>query len=160
VERAQEREALAAMGIPLAQGFALARPRRELEAGLRLPAAPPAGQGVHALVQRESTVVTPAHVPQAVANPGALPGSGAALVSDDDGRPVGLLVRGVDGAWRLKRDLLCAEPDEPAAPVARRGMARAPEDRFDPIVCVDETGRHIGLIAMDDLVQELIRAAD
>jgi EAL domain-containing protein (putative c-di-GMP-specific phosphodiesterase class I) len=159
VERAQEREVLAALGIPLAQGFALARPDREVQAGLRLPAAPPRGDGVHAVLQREAMVVTPAHVPQVVANPGALPGRSAAVVVDDDGRPVGLLVRGPDGSWRIKREMLVVEPEEPAAPVARRGMARAPEDRFDPIVCCDETGRHMGLIAVDELVQELTRAA-
>jgi hypothetical protein len=159
VERAQEREALAALGVPLAQGFALARPGRELHAGLRLPASPPRGDGVHALLQRDATVVLPAHVPQVVANPGALPGSRDAVVVDDDGVPVGLLVRGHDGAWRIKRELLCVAPLEPAAAVAQRGMARPAEDRFDPIVSCDEDGRYLGLLAVEALVGELTRAA-
>jgi EAL domain-containing protein (putative c-di-GMP-specific phosphodiesterase class I) len=158
VERRQEREALAALGVPLAQGFALARPERELHAGLRLPASAPRGEGVHAL-QREATVVMPSHVPQVVANRGALPGSSSAVVVDDDGRPVGLLVRGMDGGWTIKRKLLCVDSGEPVAPVAQRGMARLPEDRFDPIVSCDETGRYMGLIAVDELVQQLTRAA-
>ena len=158
VERSQERETLAALGVPLAQGFALARPERELHAGLRLPAALPRGEGVYA-VQREATVVMPAHVPQMMGNRGALPGSSSAVVVDDDGRPVGLLVRGHDGAWRVKRKLLCVDPMDPVAEVAQRGMTRPPEDRFDPIVSCDETGRYMGLIAVDELVQELSRAA-
>jgi EAL domain-containing protein (putative c-di-GMP-specific phosphodiesterase class I) len=159
VERAQEREALAALGVPLAQGFALARPGRELHAGLRLPASPPRGDGVHALLQRDATVVLPAHVPQVVANPGALPGSRDAVVVDDDGVPVGLLVRGHDGGWRIKREFLCVAPLEPAAAVAQRGMARPAEDRFDPIVTCDEDGRYLGLLAVEALVGELTRAA-
>jgi hypothetical protein len=111
------------------------------------------------VVQREATVVMPAHVPQVLGNRGALPGSTAAVVVDDDGRPVGLLVRGPDGAWQIKRRLLCVEPVDPVAAVAHRGMARPPEDRFDPIVACDETGRYMGLIAVDELVQELARSA-
>jgi EAL domain-containing protein (putative c-di-GMP-specific phosphodiesterase class I) len=158
VERRQERELLAELGIPLAQGFALARPERELQAGLRLPAAPQRGESVYAL-QREATVVMPSHVPQTVANRGALPGSSAAVVVDDDGRPFGLLVRAMDGAWALKRRPLCVDSGEPVAPVAQRAMARPPEERFDPIVSCDETGRYMGLIAVEELVQQLSRAA-
>jgi hypothetical protein len=80
-------------------------------------------------------------------------------VVDDDGRPVGLLVRGPEGAWRIKRKLLCVETGEPAALVAQHGMTRPPEDRFDPIIACDESGRYMGLIAVDELVQVLTRAA-
>src|SRR3954447_26021002 len=104
VERAQEREALAALGIPLAQGFALARPARELHAGLRLPASPSRGEGITPVIERDATVISPAHVPQVVATPGARPGSAAAVVIDDDGRAAGLLVRAA-GRWALKRRL-------------------------------------------------------
>jgi EAL domain-containing protein (putative c-di-GMP-specific phosphodiesterase class I) len=159
VERAQERDALAALGIPLAQGFALARPGRELHAGLRLPAAPPrGGEGVAAVVERDATVISPAHVPQVVANPGALPGSSAAVVVDDDGRAAGLLVRAA-GRWALKRRLLSIQPGESPAVVARQAMTRPHEDRFDPIVCDDETGRFIGLVAIDRLMHALAGAA-
>jgi EAL domain-containing protein (putative c-di-GMP-specific phosphodiesterase class I) len=160
VERSQEREVLTALGVPLAQGFGLARPGRELQAGLRLPATPPRGEGVIALVQREATVITPGHVPQIVANQGALPGSTAAVAVDDDGRPVGLLVRGPGGGWLHKRRLLAIQPEDPPAGVARRAMTRPPEDRFDPVACCDETGRYMGLIAVDELVQTLSHLLD
>jgi EAL domain-containing protein (putative c-di-GMP-specific phosphodiesterase class I) len=159
VERSQERDALAALGVPLAQGFALARPGRELQAGLRVPVAPQRDAGVAALAQREATAIAPAHVPQVVANPGALPGSVAAVVIDDDGRSVGLLLRAPGGTWLHKRRLLAVHPTEPPATVAQRAMARMPEDRFDPVICADETGRYIGLIAVDQLVQALSRVA-
>jgi EAL domain-containing protein (putative c-di-GMP-specific phosphodiesterase class I) len=160
VERSQEREALAALGVPLAQGFGLARPGRELQAGLRLPATSPRGDGVIALVQRDATVVTPAHVPQTVANQGALPGSVSAVVVDDDGRPVGLLVRGPGGGWMHKRQLLSIQPADAPAGVARRAMGRPPEDRFDPVACCDETGRYMGLVAVDRLVQTMSHLLD
>jgi EAL domain-containing protein (putative c-di-GMP-specific phosphodiesterase class I) len=160
VERTQEREALAALGVPLAQGFGLARPGRELQAGLRLPVTAPRGDGVIALVRREATVVTPAHVPQTVANQGALPGSVSAVVLDDDGRPAGLLVRGPGGGWLHKRRVLCIQPADEPAGVARRAMTRAPEDRFDPVACCDETGRYMGLVAVDELVQTLSHLLD
>jgi EAL domain-containing protein (putative c-di-GMP-specific phosphodiesterase class I) len=158
VERAQERDALAALGIPLAQGFALARPARELHAGLRLPASPTRGEGVTGVVERDATVITPAHVPSVVANPGALPGSSAAVVVDDDGRAAGLLVR-ASGRWALKRRLLSIQPGESPAMVARQAMNRPPDDRFDPIVCDDETGRFVGLVSIDRLMGALAGAA-
>jgi EAL domain-containing protein (putative c-di-GMP-specific phosphodiesterase class I) len=155
VERVQEREVLAALGVPLAQGFALARPGRELQAGLRLPAAPARGDGVMAIVHRDTTVIAPANVPQLVANPGAMGGSVSVAVTDDDGRPVGLLVRGSDGRWLHKRDVLAVQPEDEPAAVARRAMARDPLSRFDPVACCDETGRFMGLVAVDALVGAL-----
>jgi EAL domain-containing protein (putative c-di-GMP-specific phosphodiesterase class I) len=155
VERVQEREVLAELGVPLAQGFALARPDRELQAGLRLPASPSRGNGVVAILDRDTTVIAPANVPPLVANPGAMGGSISVAVADDDGRPVGLLVRGSDGRWHHKRDLLLVQPTDAPGAVARRAMARALGDRFDPVACVDETGRFMGLVPVDALVTAL-----
>jgi hypothetical protein len=104
--------------------------------------------------------VTPAHVPQVVANHGALPGSIAAVVVDDDGRPVGLLVRGPGGGWMHKRRLLAIAPEDAPELVARRAMSRPPEDRFDPISCCDETGRHMGLVGVDGLMTTLSQLID
>jgi EAL domain-containing protein (putative c-di-GMP-specific phosphodiesterase class I) len=159
VERSQEREALAALGVPLAQGFALGRPGREPHAGLRLPAAAPPGSGVAAIVDREAPVVEAAGVGRILQRADALPGRDAAAVVDDDGRPAGLLVRAAAGAWTLKRRVLQILPTEPPAHVAQRAMTRPAEDRFDPIACCDETGRFIGLVAVDQLVRALARAA-
>jgi EAL domain-containing protein (putative c-di-GMP-specific phosphodiesterase class I) len=159
VERVQERETLAALGVPLAQGFALARPGRELLAGLRLPAAPPRGAGIAAIVDRQATVVEAAGVRRILQAADPLPGRHAAAVVDEDGRPAGLLVRMAAGAWRLKQRVLSIDPSQPPAQVAERAMTRSPADRFDPIACCDETGRYIGLVAVDHLVQALARSS-
>jgi hypothetical protein len=159
VERTQERDVLTALGVPLAQGFALARPGRELLAGLRLPGAPPPDEGIAAIVDREATVVEAAGVPEILQAADPLPGRDAAVVVDDDGRPSGLLLRMAAGAWRLKQRVLAIHSSEPPARVAERAMTRSVADRFDPIACCDESGRLIGLVAVDHLVQALARAA-
>jgi hypothetical protein len=39
-------------------------------------------------------------------------------------------------------------------------MARPPEDRFDPVACCDETGRYMGLVEVDRLVQTISHLLD
>jgi EAL domain-containing protein (putative c-di-GMP-specific phosphodiesterase class I) len=155
VERTREREVLAELGVPLAQGFGLARPARELQAGLRLPATAPRGEGVIALVERAGPVLSAAEAERAI---GGAAGTEPAAVLDDDGRPVGLLVPDAAGSWRLNPQPLTVAPAEPPAQAARRAMSRPAPERFDPLACCDESGRYLGLVTVEQLVRALADA--
>jgi EAL domain-containing protein (putative c-di-GMP-specific phosphodiesterase class I) len=155
VERSREREVLAALGVPLAQGFGLARPARELQAGLRLPAAAPRGEGVMAIVRRDAPVIGASEVERMLGAPAA---AEAAAVLDEDERPVGVLVPDGEGAWRLRGVPLTVAPTEAPALVARRAMSRPAVERFEPLACCDESGRYLGLLTVDALVRALADA--
>ncbi len=152
VERAEEREALVRLGVPLAQGFLLGRPARRMLAGPLAwprPRRPP-----HARALTRLAVPAPAVRAREAARALAEldPGAHVAVV-DARGRPVGLLAPGDDPA--LPRPALRAQGQEDAAAVARRAMARAPAARFDPVICCDERGRYVGLVPVDALVGDL-----
>ena len=66
----------------------------------------------------------------------------------------------VDPRTRERRTVpvtLRVHPSTSAHDAARRAMTRAAEHRFDPIVCTDPSGRLVGVLRMDDVVQYLAR---
>ena len=103
IEREGEREVLAAMGVPLAQGFGLARPHVELRGQLQIPAAPAARDALTGLLTTAVSVVPEGEHPPA--------GTDTAVVVDGFGRPLALLI---DGRDQPARD------DRPAHRPARR----------------------------------------
>jgi hypothetical protein len=73
------------------------------------------------------------------------------VVLDAGRRPLELVPRG-DGR---RRPLLKVDLRESLAGVARRAMARPPEQRFDPVVCCDARGRYAGVVSVERLVEGL-----
>ena len=73
---------------------------------------------------------------------------------DVDGAPVALLL--ADGAtgstWR-KPVTLQAEPTAGVGDTLRFALSRPAEHRYDPVVCIDEAGRPLGLLRVADLVR-------
>jgi EAL domain-containing protein (putative c-di-GMP-specific phosphodiesterase class I) len=167
VERHEELDALLAMRVPFGQGWAFGRPAPALGGVVdplladrirtRTAVPAPAG-GVGALVEPVPTLPEPA-------SPAALdvlfarrPGPDVVVLVDREGRATGL-VRRTDHARGLppRRSLLVVDGHLPVGSVARRAMARAPAHRFDPALCADPSGRHVGLLRLERVVDALTR---
>jgi EAL domain-containing protein (putative c-di-GMP-specific phosphodiesterase class I) len=138
IERPGEREALAAMGVPLAQGFGLARPAPRMHPDIVVPAARSAHGGIERLLTVEFPVLAE----------GERTGAPLAVEVDDRLRPLAVVF-----GSRVNRAPLCVLPGDAPPDVAQRALTRPEPERFDPIVCIDERGRLIGLLTFEQLVR-------
>ncbi len=145
IERPGEREVLAAMGVPLAQGFGLARPALAMDPHTLVPGAPPVDGGITGLISTEFPVIT---VEEQASG-------GLAVVVDELRRPLAVLIDG-----RVNRAPLCAQAADTPADVAQRALTRPEPERFDPICCIDELGRLVGLLPFEQLVRRLARTSN
>lgn len=157
IERFEELDAVARLGVPLAQGWLLGRP------SLRWSELPPAisaalaARAVHADVAPRigNQVDRTAPCVRQLAAIGFLPGEPRDVVLvDAGGRPVQLWVRNAEGdrpsGWT--HPVTTVDVDAQAADVVARAMTRPPQTRFDPLVCVDAGGGYIGLVHLEHLV--------
>jgi hypothetical protein len=164
VERLGEIDALLDLGVPLAQGYALARPAREL---------PEVQERVRAYVRERSgsvrspdTAVALADHPPVLARDATRdeiarvflvhPGSEWLVLLDGRGAPAGLVgreafLRGEGPGNPSLRVLASAELGD----VARRAATRPREERFHPVPCCDGDGRFAGLVPVDRLLRVL-----
>lgn len=142
IEREGEREVLASMGVPLAQGFGLARPAAEMDAETRVPGAPPATDALTSLITTAFPLLREGEDPPA--------GSSVAVVVDGAKRPLAVYTEG-----REARPPMTALATDRPADVAQRALTRASAERFDPVCCIDERGRLVGLLRFEHLVRHL-----
>ena len=162
VESPAELDVLRSMGVPLVQGFLLARPagsfaplspraRRLLSAAPAAPA-PAAPDGAGRLARRSKTSRAVDEAVRAVVEDGA-----PVVVVDEHDVPRALVLpAAAAGAGPRVREVLSALAPETSVPeAAARAVSRAPELRFDPLVCTDATGRYVGLVGVEDLVLDL-----
>lgn len=157
VERFEELDTVARLGVPLAQGWLLGRP------SLRWSETP---ADVMAALSRRTTHTGPqprignqvdstAPRVRQLAAIGFLPGEPREVVLiDADSRPTQLWVRnGEDttpSGWT--HPVMTALAGEQAHDVVARAMTRPPRTRFDPIACVDARGGYVGLVRVEHLV--------
>lgn len=154
IEHERELERLIDLRVPLVQGYLLGRPapamgdlpdnlvalmrrRRALHADGRLAAlaTPALTVTVEPLLVAETTVLI-----------------------DAAGRPQRVIVPA--GGRRISRHpAMCVQPDDDVADVALRAVARRSEDRHGPICLCDDSGRLVGLISIDAVLETLARAA-
>ena len=155
VETANELSALVRLGVPLGQGYHLGRPGPE-------PVEVP--EEVRERIRQHShdramadTIAGVVSTPALVRDGEALPphGPGVAVVVDEDGAPVAVLVDGTPAGRRPVT--LRAHLAEPVVEVARRAMSRDPQHRFDPVLAVDARGRVAGAVTLEELVLHLAR---
>ncbi len=164
IEGKPELETLMGLGVPLGQGWALARPEPamtgpevELSGYIREHTRPVDGAEAPPRLWRD---LAPLYLDRWKIDVGRRlredPDTQFLAVTDERGYPVGVISRsrhrGGDG------DLvppLCALDGEDAAALARRAMARPRETRFDPVICCDDTGRYLGPIEIERLVEVL-----
>lgn len=163
IETIDELETLRGLGVRLGQGWVLGR-AAEPWAGVE-PAARDAltrarhgrdGDGCTVGLLVERAHLFPAGAPD---GPGAGPGeagSAFVLAVDETGRPVGAATpaggRGLVPVWLVS-------PGTPVADAALRAVSRPPDHRFDPLVCVDDGGRAVGVVHVERLLELLARLA-
>ena len=157
IETWGELEALLRLGVPLGQGYLLGRPAppwSELDPGtaqlLRSRAATSRlVENVASLVEQVPADTAPRH-------------DQIGLTTDVYGRPQALLLpRHGDGpGHRRVAVTLKVAPSAGVIEVARRLVARAESHRFDPVVCVDGTGRAVGVIRVERLLLRLAGLKD
>jgi EAL domain-containing protein (putative c-di-GMP-specific phosphodiesterase class I) len=163
VERFGELDAAKRLGVPLAQGWLLGRPAPDWA---DLP------DGVGAALRERSThsdarpqignqVDRTAPCVRHIAAIGFFPDEPAdVVVVDAQNRPSRLWVRNCDpgapSGWL--HPVMTVVATEQAHDVVARAMTRPAPLRFDPLVCVDEIGKYVGLVHVEHLVTATITA--
>jgi EAL domain-containing protein (putative c-di-GMP-specific phosphodiesterase class I) len=164
VERFEELDAVARLGVPLAQGWLLGRPSlRWSEMSDSVTAA---------LAQRTAHSDTAPRVGNQVDRTAPcvrqLPAIGflpdeppVVVVVDDAQRPQQLWLRNPEGpspsGW--SHPFMTARAEDQADDVVARAMTRPARTRFDPIICVDAAGAYVGLVHVEHLVTAAVTTA-
>lgn len=163
IETWGELEAFLRLRVPLGQGYLLGRPASPwavldptLATRLR------AGVARAQLVEHVASLVERVPVVGSALRPGQV-----GLELDGHGHPVALVLplhRDGDGPGlhRLAPVSLRVPSSAAVADVARRVVARPEHCRFDPVVCVDDVGRALGVVRVERLLLRLaeLKAAD
>jgi len=169
IERPRQLEAYVRLGVPLGQGNLLGA------AGPRWPTLNPAvADLIRSTAVRRSTgtdevlglIERAPAIPSASAGTCGAdlfldePDADVAVVVDDGDRPVGLLARDDALARRPWNPIIQrAAPASGVAELAVRSMTRPLPSRYDPSVCCDETGRYLGIVRVERLVEQLAQRA-
>jgi EAL domain-containing protein (putative c-di-GMP-specific phosphodiesterase class I) len=157
VETLAELETVARLGVPLAQGYYLARPGAVwprvsdlTSRRLRSFASRSEGPTLRSLVENACTARDTAAAAEAFAEDDV----DIVVVLNPHGRPVATL--GATGLLSSVRDSsLQVSVDTPVAEAAQRAITRPREHHFHPIVCTDDVGRFVGLVRMERVVEFL-----
>ncbi|WP_129337598.1 EAL domain-containing protein [Cellulomonas endophytica] len=145
IETREELETLIGLGVPLGQGWVLARPQPtmlralplELIAHIRRTSAR------RSLRDHVVSLLRPARVVAAGREDGDVRLDARGMVAD---------VRGIAGTWAPATTVA---PREGVPEVLRRALARSGPHRYDPLVCTDDEGRVLGVLPLDVLVEAL-----
>ncbi len=163
VERVEELDALVSLGVPLVQGYYLARPAPpwagiDLDVAHRLASARPV---THKTVIRD--VVEPATaattVTQAAEAFAANPALDAVVLLGERLRPVAVLGAGASALGVVSPGMR-VNLDTPLSQALARSMTRPQSQRFDPLLVTDNAGRFAGIARMERMVIALAGATD
>ena len=161
LEEPEELVRVMQLGVPLAQGYLLGRPRpepqpldRELVHTMRVSAQ-----------LRESVTIEPLgeHVPplseqgadNELGKPVADENRPFTALVDGSRRPRWLVARGADG-MPTRRAAMCMLFTTPTSEALQRALTRPLEARFDPLVACDEDGSYLGLVRVERLIEQLV----
>ena len=168
IETTAELETLMELGVPLGQGWALGRPTPamtgpevELTTYIRQHNRPEGSAGKVPRLWRD---LAPLYFDSWRIDVGRRlredPDTDTLPVTDERGRPVGIVSRARYGAGDGElASPLCALDGEDAAALARRAMSRPRATRFDPVICCDDAGRYLGPIEIERLIEVLAARA-
>ncbi|CAN5663103.1 hypothetical protein BH10ACT10_BH10ACT10_08200 [soil metagenome] len=161
IEHLGELDAVIGLGVPLAQGYLLARPAppwagvdRRGAALLRQQMPMTTAHTLRQVVERAVTVDDEHRAAAALTGAVAL-----VVILDDQGRPVatmdqdGLVDSALDPSMRVDVDTSVTE-------AAERAMTRPTRQRFRPLLCVDGSGLCVGVARMERVLTFLTSQAD
>jgi EAL domain-containing protein (putative c-di-GMP-specific phosphodiesterase class I) len=166
IEETSDLDTLMRIGVPLGQGFGLARPEGEM-AGPELPLSDwiranaasltaSRGGGRSRLWAKVEPLLIDTWESEAALRWDREPEVAHLPVVSGDDRPAGVAVRErYEHGDRELAPALCAIAGENSAYLAKRALARPPENRTHPIICCDEQGRYLGPISLESLVEAL-----
>jgi len=156
VETRAELDTLVRLGVPLVQGFHLARPGpgwpevdRDAAMHLRSSGRAAATPTLRSLLEDACTTDST----QAARAWLDLDDVDRVVVVDGDTRPVCTVEPG--GLMRAMTDLLRFNLDTDLVEAAYRALARDPDVRHEPLPCIDNAGRFVGLVRMENVVKTL-----
>ena len=160
VETLAELETLAHLGVPLAQGYYLARagepwPQLSALTGelLRGFAARSRQPTLRSLVESAQTAFNPSDAASAFASDSV----DIVVMLDKHGRPVATLEPA--GLLESLRDSnLQVNVDTAVAQAAQRAVTRPAGHRFQPLVCTDDAGRFVGVVRIERILDFLAAA--
>lgn len=160
VERVEELDVVAALEVPLVQGYLLGKPgppwvniAPESEARLRARQWRCPGETLRELLETTPSAAT---LEDAAALLASDPELDVVVIVDHFDRPVGVadpesVTVGVSSeAMRINLAT-------PVGQAGRRAMARPRHSRFQPLVCTNNAGRYVGVVRMERIVERLSR---
>jgi EAL domain-containing protein (putative c-di-GMP-specific phosphodiesterase class I) len=158
IELAGELETLAAIGVPLAQGYLLGRPQQgftqlEPEVARQLIARAPLNSrpGLRPLLETVGAAYDEATARRTLS---ASDQEEMVVLVDEHDHPVATVTP--DGLTRSIRDTgVRINIDTEPSDAARRAIVREQSARFLPLVCTDSAGRYLGIVRMERLVEHL-----
>jgi EAL domain-containing protein (putative c-di-GMP-specific phosphodiesterase class I) len=157
IERAGELEALAALEVPLAQGYHLSRPAPPwapitvaAESLLATRAYDRDRRGLRALLERPRVVTDTMSAYAAFADPAV----DLVVLCDDHQRPIAAIDDRTSPLPLVLPDMKI-NVDTPPADAAARAITRA--DWTRPLLCTDDAGRYVGVVRMPRLIDSLSR---
>ena len=158
VERVEELDALVSLGVPLVQGYYLARPATpwagiDLDLAHRLASRPPATHKavIRDVLEAATTATTAAHAAAAFAENPLLE---SVVLIGDHLRPVSVLNPVAAGLGVVSPGMR-VNLDTPLSEALARSMTRAPTSRFEPLLVTDNAGRYAGVARMERMITAL-----
>lgn len=162
VERVEELDTLVSLGVPLVQGYLLARPGPpwagiELEVAHRLAARQASVERtiLRDVVEHAPAVLT---LPQAVDAFNRDPGLASVVLIDADLRPLALLTPDA-AALGMVSQAMRANLDTPLGDALDRSMTRESSQRFEPLLVIDNAGRFAGIARLERMITALTAPA-
>ncbi len=163
VERAEELEALVSLGVPLVQGYYLARPAPpwagiDLDLAHRLASTRPVAHKtvIRDVVEPAATVDSVARAAEAFA---ANPALEAVVLLGEHLRPVAVLDAGA-AALAVVSPGMRVNLDTPLSQALARSMTRPNAQRFDTLLVTDNAGRFAGVARMERMILALTGSGD
>lgn len=156
IETAEEYDTISALGVPLAQGYFLARPGPAWPALARplVPSAAP--QSVP--VVRDLLDMAPAAESVAAAARIFTEHAGVRTVVliDQLGRPVSVL-DGESAHLGVSTDAIRVNLDTPVRDALLRAITRDSPHRYDPLIVTDNAGRYTGIVRLERLITTAVQ---
>jgi len=158
IETAAEYDTITALGVPLAQGYYLARPGPGWPV-LDRPVLPAiVSQSVPTVRDLLDVVPAVATASSAAALFTDDPGLRAVVLIDHTNRPVSVL-DSESAHLGVTTDGLRVNLDTPVRDALLRAITRDRGQRYDPLILTDNAGRYAGIVRMERLITDAVRHA-